>query len=60
MKWKTFFQIMLLVIFVVIAYYFVCPKYQFVDPYTKGNAVTGRLQLWSDKKQVCVPIESQR
>jgi len=45
MKWKMFFQIVLLMIIGAIIFYIVCPKYAFhpVTPRYKINEVTGKV-----------------
>ena len=48
MKWKTFFQIILLIVVAALAFYIVCPKYHFIshnEGVAKGNIITGEVQL---------------
>lgn len=48
MKWKTFLQIILLIIFAAVVFYIVYPKWYF-STYSKGNKITGRVEdlRWS-------------
>lgn len=45
MKWKTFFQIVLLIIVVAAIFYGVYPKYRFgrIEPTYRTNNITGQI-----------------
>ena len=55
MKWKTFFQIVLLIIIVGAIIYLVSPKYYFNEMtglISKGNKITGDFFIFDNGKRV--------
>ena len=50
MKWKTFFQVTILIVITAAIFYVVCPKYYFYAKEGSGiraNHITGKVELYS-------------
>ncbi|MBU0569040.1 flagellar basal body-associated FliL family protein [bacterium] len=50
MKWKTFLQIVLLMIVAAVIFYVVYPKYYWKTTLVRGNKITGRVECFVDGK----------
>lgn len=48
MKWKTFFQVVLLIIIAAAVFYTVYPKYRFgrIEPTYRTNNISGEIEFW--------------
>jgi hypothetical protein len=57
MKWKTFWQIIILVIFTAVAFYIAYPKYSYKPPF-KINKITGRSYRFDADQQKWVEINT--
>ncbi|MBA7620796.1 hypothetical protein ES703_28151 [subsurface metagenome] len=50
MKWRTFFQIILLIIFAAVVFYIAFPKFYFYPtaPTLRANKITGKIELYEN------------
>lgn len=55
MKWKTFFQIILLIIFAAVVFYIVFPKFYFHPTAPiRANKMTGKMERYENYKWIDV------
>jgi hypothetical protein len=62
MKWKTFFQIILLIIFAAVVFYILFPKFYFYPTRSslRANKITGKVEYCENYKWIDITKEQKK